>query len=308
MTINTPAKTQSTLIDDLITEIISINPLQENFLKGALSELSLDDYHLFNTYLTHCLAEGKTIDYLALCYDLIVKDTFANQLYFKRHNKYKHSSYVEVESLVYRNDDYMSMYMYGLAISTFLWKNHLAIKTFFKHHLPIDRKGHYLEIGPGHGFYMMEAMQSSQYDDFLGVDISPSSVALTSSILQSGHFGDFKNFKVEECDFLNWTSDKTFDAVVMGEVLEHVESPELFLRKIADITCRESYIYVTTCINSPAIDHIYLFRDSQEISEMIDACGLTVAEELLVPYQNTTLETSKQESLPINIALVLQKK
>ncbi len=299
----------SNLINTLILEIVAINTIQKKFLATSLQSLSEEDSILFDIYLKYCVEEkGKTLTYLAQCYDLIVKDTFSNQLYFKRHQRYKHSSYKEVESLVYRNDSYMSMYMYGLAISAFLWKNHTEMKSFFKDNLPKEQRGKYLEIGPGHGFHMMEAMQLSQYDYFLGIDISPTSVALTNSILSSQYFGDFHNYHVQECDFIQWNTEDRFDAVVMGEVLEHVEQPQIFLDKIYTITDENSHIHITTCINSPAIDHIYLFRDSLEIIKMVENSGFHVKQQLLVPYQETTLEESNKEKLPINIALVLSKK
>jgi 2-polyprenyl-3-methyl-5-hydroxy-6-metoxy-1,4-benzoquinol methylase len=295
------------IIDELVQEILKVNGLQKNFLTGSAASLSVENTQLFGTYLQYCLEGGQDLEYLACCYNLIVQDTFNNQLYFKRHQKYKYSSYSEVESLVYRNNDYMSMYMYGLAITAFLWKNHAEMKVFFTDNLPADQSGKYLEIGPGHGFHMMEAMQACKYDRFLGVDISPTSVALTKSILGSKHFGNFKSYEIKECDFLNWNSDEKFDAVVMGEVLEHVERPQSFLEKIADLTDENSHIHITTCINSPAIDHIYLFENAQQVTDIVQSSGLVVKKQLLVPYQGTTIEQSEKELLPINIALILGK-
>jgi 2-polyprenyl-3-methyl-5-hydroxy-6-metoxy-1,4-benzoquinol methylase len=212
-----------------------------------------------------------------------------------------------VESLVYRNDEYMTMYMYGLAITAFLWVNHTQMKRFFNEGLPKRQSGKYLEIGPGHGFHMMEAMQASQYTSFLGVDISPASVELTRSILGSNYFGDLKNYEIQECDFLVWNTTEKFDAVVMGEVLEHVEKPQAFLNKIADVTHKNSHIHITTCINSPAIDHIYLFENAKQVVDMVESSGLYVKQQLIVPYQSTTLEQSEKDKLPINIALILGK-
>lgn len=295
------------LIDELIQEILRINKLQSNFLADSVKALSKSDTQVFTQYLNYCLDQQLTLGYLAECYDLIVKDTFTQQLYFKRHGHYKYSSYAEVESLVYRNEEYMSMYMYGLAITTFLWPNHAQMKHFFKEMLPKTQSGRYLEIGPGHGFHMMEAMQSSQYDQFLGVDISPTSVFLTQKILSSRYFGRFENYSIKECDFLAWEPNDQYDAVVMGEVLEHVEQPQKFLKKIAALTHNTSHIHVTTCINSPAIDHIYLFGHAQQIADIVQASGLYIKHQLLIPYQSTTLAQSEQDKLPINIALILGK-
>jgi hypothetical protein len=295
------------LIDHLIQEILKINKIQKKFLENSTQALTEDDTRLFTQYIKYCLDQDLTLEYLAKCYDLIVQDTFIHQLYFKRYGKYKHSSYAEVESLVYRNKDYMSMYMYGLAITTFLWLNHSQMKLFFKEELPKNKPGKYLEIGPGHGFHMMEAMQVSQYDQFLGIDISPTSVAITQEILSSHYFGEFSNYKIKECDFLAWESNDKYDAVVMGEVLEHVEKPQQFLEKIATMIYPSSHVHITTCINSPAIDHIYLFENEEQVANMVEASGFYIKKQLLIPYHSTTLEQSVQEKLPINIALILGK-
>jgi hypothetical protein len=151
-------------------------------------------------------------------------------------------------------------------------------------------------------------MRLSAYEKYYGVDLSPTSVLMTNALLKSRFFGDFSNFKIEEGDFLKWDTQQKFDAVVMGEVLEHVESPELFLRKIAEITGAKSYIFVTTCINSPAIDHIYLFKDYDQINDIVDDSGLYIKNKLLIPYNNLTLEDSARQKLPINVAMVLGNK
>jgi len=93
----------------------------------------------------------------------------------------------------------------------------------------------------------------------------------------------------------------------LGEVLEHVEQPEVFLRRIAELAKDDAYIFITTCINAPAVDHIYLWRTTDELEEMITASGLTITEPLRLPYEGKTLEESREENLPINVAYVLAK-
>ena len=68
-----------------------------------------------------------------------------------------------------------------------------------------------------------------------------------------------------------------------------------------------AYIFITTCINSAAIDHIYLYRSVEDIQKQIISAGLTINKRLVVPYGNLSIEESENQDLPINIAMVLGK-
>ncbi len=293
------------LTRSLIDKIVSVNRLQKDFLESAVSSLSADDTQLLEEYIAYCADSGITLTYLAESYDTCVKDTLREQIYFKKHGKYRYSRYAEVAKLVYDNHSYMNKYMQGLALTYFFWPNHVTMRRYFKKSLPKVMGGKYIEIGPGHGFYFMQAMRHTKYDRFIGLDISATSVMMTRMILESGHFGRFTDYEIVQCDFLAWEAEGTYDAVVMGEVLEHVERPADFMRKIRDIAHPDTYIYITTCINAPAIDHIYQFRSLAEIDSLVQGCGLYVKECLTLPYNELSLEQSEREELPVNVALLL---
>lgn len=296
-------------IQNLINTIKKNNPLQSSFLDNSVSRLNLQEVDDFMAYLEFCLAGDQDIDYLARAYNRFIKDTIREQLFFKKHHCYRYSSYEEVASSVYLNDDYMEMYMQALALTSFLWPNHRAMHQFFLSTLPRDVGGTYLEIGPGHGFYFMNAMRLTAYNHFEGIDISPKSVELTRNILGSSFFGKFENYRITYQDFLSaQTTAPFYEAVVMGEVLEHVENPLAFLLKIKELTTADSYIYITTCVNSPEIDHIYLFRQIEAIETLVELAGLSVKNKLAFPYVGFTLDEAVREQLPINLALELTHK
>lgn len=295
------------LLAQLLTEIGRINPLQTRFLEQSLSDLTEHEICTFFQYLNYCLAHGITIEYLAKSYDLIVKDTFREQVYFRRHGHYRYRTYDEVANSVYHHPEYMNQYMYGLALSTFLWPNHLAMYRFFIDTLPKQRAGRYLEVGPGHGFYFMQAMHHSQYDFFQGVDISATSVEMTNSILASKDFAKSPNYLITQSDFFKWDSQKKFDCLVMAEVLEHVEQPLAFLQQLHLLANNGAHVFITTCINAPAIDHIYLYPNIESLRLQINESGFSIRNELVIPYMGKTLEQTNYYKLPINIAMVLDK-
>jgi len=295
-------------IDALTQNIVSINPLQRNFISESITDIRDDEMRDMDAYIGYAESLGIESPYLAECYDLIVKDTLREQMYFQRHRRYRYSTFDEVANSVYFDPDYMRKYMHGLAITAYLWPNHRALHRFFVQSIPADQLGRYLEVGPGHGVFMMCAMRRSAYESFAGIDISPTSVEMTSALLGSGFFGDFGNYKIVEQDFFaSDMSANAYSAVVMGEVLEHVEDPGRFLQQIATVSTDDAFIFITTPINAPAIDHIYLFDSIASIETLVVQAELKVCNSLLVPYPGLSVEESMAQTLPVNVAMVLGK-
>lgn len=296
------------LLAQLVRQIVSINSLQSKFIDSSLLGAYESELVDFSAYLSYCYEAGLTVEYLADCYDLIVKDTLREQMYFQRHNRYRYSSFDEVAEAVYFDDGYMRKYMHGLAITAYLWPNHRELHRYFASTIPSSKKGGYLEIGPGHGMFMMTAMRHSGFDSFDGIDLSPTSVEMTLDLIGSGKFGDFDNYRVFEQDFLQGDMlAESYAAIVMGEVLEHVEEPGRFLQRIRELAGDDAYIFITTPINAPAIDHIYLFDSYESIESLVLESGLRVVDKLLVPYPGLSIDESMSQRLPVNVAMVLKK-
>jgi 2-polyprenyl-3-methyl-5-hydroxy-6-metoxy-1,4-benzoquinol methylase len=293
-------------LDVLVAAIQSRNPLQEPFLQTSLAGLEAGECSDIDAYLRYCRAAGVSTEFLAESYDTIVRDTLGEQLYFRRHGRYRHATYAAVENTVYQNPDYMRRYMFGLALTSYLWPNHREIHRFFNDRLPRQRQGKYLEIGPGHGVFFLSAMRLGRFDSYAGIDISPTSVAMTTDLIASGQFGKFANFQITCADFL---TDRGlapgFSAVVMGEVLEHVEAPLAFLARIRELAAPGAFVFVTTAINAPAIDHIYCFESPESVHALVADAGLRIIDEIIVPYTGHTLQESQAQRLPVNIALIL---
>ena len=201
----------------------------------------------------------------------------------------------------------MSLYMHGLLLTLFFWPNHLELIRFFRKTLPKDKRGNYLEIGPGHGYFFKMAVDLTDYDQCIGIDLSETSIRQTKALVDSKHSG--KCIHLHCMDFLQFplnTAD--YDAIVMGEMLEHVENPQDFLKKIAVIAKKDAYIFITTCINAPAIDHIYHFKDTTQIEAVFSDCGLCIKKQCILPYVGKTVKECIDRLLPINVGYVLEKK
>lgn len=294
-------------IENLVVAITDQYPVHRAFLEQALESATADELDRLSAYVAFCQSKGLSTDYLAASYLTILGDTLEEQIYFREAGRYRHATFEEVAASVYHDREYMDRYMYGLAITNFLWPNHVAMARLLHRTLPRNRGGRYLEVGPGHGFLLLAAIEVGGFEDYLGVDLSAASVEQTRTIVD--HFHPGAPARIELRDFLD-ADDLTpgsFDAIVMGEVLEHVEEPGVFLRRIAELAKPDAYIFITTCINAPAVDHIYLWRTTDELEAMITDAGLTILEPLRLPYESKTLAESRDQALPINVAYVLGK-
>ena len=70
--------------------------------------------------------ETATKAYLKMCADMMI-----SHLYFYKHNKYPLDQQQDAFEKVYDNVEEMKSYVYGIAISQFLWPTHYAMYSFF---------------------------------------------------------------------------------------------------------------------------------------------------------------------------------
>jgi len=294
------------LIAELVARIVTSNPMQRTMLHSSLSDLRSDEREQLLRYLEYCEDSGFDIDQLAGAYNTITLDTLREQVYFQRNGKYRYSRFDEVAGNVYHNPSYMQKYMYGLAITAYFWANHREIYRYFERVIPRHRSGRYLEVGPGHGLFFLRAMALSQYDSYEGVDISDTSLEMTRTLLSRQEHRGNNLWTLQHGDFLSASElVGPYDAVVMGEVLEHVERPDLFLTRIRNLVRPGGFVFVTTAVNAPAVDHIYLFRTVAEVERMATTCGLNVVDKLVTGYPGCSIHETERRRLPINLALVL---
>lgn len=257
------------------------NPIHGKKLTKTLSVM--DDVYFRDTesflvrYRNILEQEGQNIDFAIQCYLKMLADISYETVAFVRSGQYSSTSLAEVNERVYGKPDVMNSYLHGLILRQFLFVQNYKIWRFFSE--VFQKTGphikHYLEVGGGHGLFLSEALtHSAKGTIFSLLDISETSLNLSRRMV------DNNNVNYILSDIFNFQPENKFDFICMGEVLEHVENPVALLEKLRSMLSADGVLFLTTVTNAPAIDHIYLFRNTSEIHEVIHKAGFSVMEEL----------------------------
>ena len=274
-----------TALEEITAHIYPKNNLQRKHIEAVLED---QDNRYFQDCEFYC---GQLLEFLrrrdrdaefaADAYLSLVADMVSEKRRYIRSGSYSCPGMERALEEIYSAEERMLVYMTGLYLSTFLWPNHYSIYRFFQDtQREWPSRFSHLEIGPGHGLYLIESMRAYPQSSFRAMDISQTSLDMTRDlaalIVPDGHI-DYERMNVVDL------SGGPFDQIVMGEVLEHVEDPLAVLRSIRNTVSDSGRFFMTTCANSPAIDHVYHFKSVEEIRDMCGAAGFDVVSELILP-------------------------
>ena len=190
-------------VSALIERVGDDLPVHRRFLEVAVANATLEELSRLAAYLGFCQLNGLDIAYLARSYLTIVEDTIEEQLYFSRNNCYRHSTFAEVADHVYYDREYMDRYMYGLAIprpfcgqTMWRWPGS-SVRHCRKHAARAD-----LEVGPGHGFLFLTAMELGSFDHALAIDLSAARASrrpISGRALLSASSGEVRAARLPRC-------------------------------------------------------------------------------------------------------------
>lgn len=296
---------------DIVNEFVEMVSSKDEFQRKYLMNLEIteeeqEEFANVLSFLQQIL--GEPLEYLVECYLFLNQMVMEEQYYFVKHGKYRNATLADVNKSVYQNEEYMTRYMTGVTISDYVWNQHIKIIRFYeKCLLELENQNLYLEIGPGFGQFLIRAIKSEKWKEYFAVDISPTSVKNCQQYLEYVGVKDRKQISIINQDFLQFDLRRKFDFIVCGEVLEHVEKPLEMLKKICDLLSNGGTAFVTTVINSPTIDHIYLFASVQEVLDLAEEAGFKVEDYFCATAGNMSLEKAEKRKLSINITLLLKK-
>ena len=295
-------------------EIYRLSPFQKKKIEKFHNTRSDDFFSeadfFFEKYASYLQSQKIDIEYAVNAYLAMCKNMMRCQIYFMKNGKYPASSAAVAFDDVYNNEESMKSYMFGLALSQFLWSTHYEMYSCLKNSLAIKSSEikSYLEIGPGHGLFLSKALETLSVDAKLtAIDISPISINITKSIVNYFYPEAQERVNFHTGDMLDLNLDGQFDFIAMGEVIEHVNNPEVLLCKLYNLLSEGGHAFISTCVDCPAIDHVYHFKTVQEIRDMFTRCGLETTEECILPVEDMPLDDIVKNKITINYCAIVKK-
>ena len=202
------------------------------------------------------------------------------QLRFLSSGQYSHDNFEDARKQVYDNPDVMEkFYLEGLMLTHAFWPIHFDIHDFFRgEFLPrVPDSGVGAEFGFGHGLYLLEVLNANAGTYALGYDISEFSRAYADKLLRHGGVPEDR-YRLGAADVRDPlpANDGEYEWVIFAEVLEHIPDPLSSLRELRRCARRGGPIFVTTVVNSNALDHMWLFTSVEEVEQMLREAGVRI--------------------------------
>jgi 2-polyprenyl-3-methyl-5-hydroxy-6-metoxy-1,4-benzoquinol methylase len=248
------------------------------------------------------------VDYRFLCERIIVPE----ELHFRRTGEYRLKTFDEALRTVYSNTQFMARYMNGLLMTGVLWANHTrAWHHYNEQFLPRLANGtELLEIGPGHGFLVYLASRSPHVATLTAWDVSQASLDACRHATEV--LGVSRAVAFELQDIFNPAIADTshagrYDAIVLSEVLEHLEDPKRALRSLYSLCKPGGMVWINVPANSPAPDHLFLLRSPQEADALLQEAGFQIIESASFPTGDVSSERAIKQALTISCAIIARR-
>lgn len=282
----------------------------EKFIASRFDIANDDILSLTENVAKNILAiTGKDLKPYYEGYKWMCKAVLEEEMHFRRTGDYRLSSFEEAYEQVYSKSEIMGPYMKGLLLSQVLWSNHTQVLSLFKNKfltLPPTSDGKYLEIGPGHGFYLSAALQNLQNYEISAWDISAQSMEETKDCLSKIDVDTSKADLVVQ-DLFKAPQDKQYDKVVFSEILEHMEDPKAALETLRHLLSDNGTLFLNVPINSPAPDHISNWDTPDDLIAFVEEIGFDCTETFIIPSTGYTLDRALKHKAAITCLLFLRK-
>lgn len=282
--------------------ILDVWPKHEAALEGALTGHSPQALETLGQLADMMVIIGEDMGQCAVSYKWFCDLLMEEHLWFRRTGRGRVSSVADVQRHVAQYPDFDRRYQEGLLLSQVFWANHAhAALHFLDQFLPsLPNGAACLEIGPGHGLFT--AIMARRGYGVTAVDISPKVIDQVSSALARMKLADQVTLAVADI-FAPDELPTAFDAVILSEVLEHVDDPVTFLRAAVKKLRPGGLVYINVPVNSPAPDHVQLYAHPDEILALVASSGLHGLSLTCYPAKGYDLDVALRQC--VNISCVV---
>lgn len=284
-------------------------PDHEKFVRASLGSGDGGFMSRLESVATDVVAlTGDDLDVFAHDYRWMCEVFREEQFYFARHKKYRRSTIDEAIRDVYGNASYMSRYVNGILLTQVLWLNHARAMDIYRDvFLPRNRAAYeHLEVGPGHGLFLVSAARDPRCAALTAWDVSPSSLESTRRAL--GKMEVVRPVVMREAEICSVDPEPdAFDSIICSEVLEHTEHPHKALDNIFRALRSGGQLFLNIPVNSPAPDHIYLWRKPDEVRSLVETQGFVIEEFITLPPTGRTLQDALRYDFDISCVIIASK-
>jgi len=294
----------------IVNLVSAQNPLQRKRIENFINQQD-EDYWNFAEELSRTLnwtllQTNEARAEAAQSYNRMCMDILREQIRFRKTGVYLISNAEVANENVYSQPNVMRYYIVGLLLSYLFWSNHYRMLKFFKDHLTrITSIENCLEVGAGHGLFTSETLRHFPHLDMHVLDISETSLNLAREMLDTFQV-DVSRASFELGDYLKTSfGNGKFDFIIMGEVLEHVNDAPEFLRQTRLLIQPTGTVFLSTCANCAAVDHVYHFHTVDEIRKLFRDANFSIVQELVLPAEAVPESRWLEELVTINYCAIL---
>jgi 2-polyprenyl-3-methyl-5-hydroxy-6-metoxy-1,4-benzoquinol methylase len=240
-------------------------------------------------------------------YGAFALDSMKLQVLFQKTKEYVNKTYAEAADEVYQNKEYMfKLYLPGIYLSHFLWNHHYCQHVFFMNKfLPMMQKHggkKFYDIGVGTGFYSKEMLRYDSEMQGEGFDLSPHSLEHTGMMLEQWKMND--RYTLNLRNIITEPIEKPAPFIMNIEVLEHLEDPQEFLNALVKMLESGGLGMISAAINAPNADHIYLYRNPEEVKQQIETAGFTIVDYIA---DAAYIPRKPDDIVPVNAAFIVTR-
>lgn len=293
----------------IVNLIGAANPLQRKRVRALLTTRD-DAYFAFAETMSRSLEstfmrEPGDARAAASAYDDLCFEMLREQIRFRKTGVYRLDDAGHANETVYSNPVRMERYLIGLMLTYLFWPNHYELFMLFRRGIAGQAPRTALEVGAGHGLFTAEVLRAHPTIDLTVIDISESSMAMTRTFLDALDTG-LPTVRFVLTDFMGPDlGPASFDLIVMGEVIEHVNDAPALLRRARDLLAPGGRLFLTTCANCPAADHIYYFGSADHIRTVLSHAGFRIDDEIVLPAEAIPEARWEAEKVTINYGAFL---